>query len=128
MSDKPTVIYNGDCPICSREIGIYRARIGAVGDLRFVDLNDVDLAALGLTRDDAARRLHVVEDGRLLSGVDAFLALWRATPGFGWLARVVGLPGVRQAAGAVYDGVLAPALFAMHRRREARRGGGHDAT
>jgi predicted DCC family thiol-disulfide oxidoreductase YuxK len=121
MTDKPTVIYNGDCPICSREIGVYRARIGPAGDLRFVDLNDADLAALGLTRDDAARRLHVVEDGRLVSGVDAFVALWTATPGFRWLGRIVGLPGIRQAAGSLYEGLLAPALFAMHRRREGRR-------
>lgn len=121
MTDKPTVIYNGACPICAREIGVYRARSGPDGSLRFLDLNDTDLAALGLDRETAARRLHVVEDGRLLSGVDAFLWLWKATPGFGWLARIVGLPGLRQAAGAVYEGLLAPALYAMHRRREARR-------
>jgi predicted DCC family thiol-disulfide oxidoreductase YuxK len=122
MKDSTTVIYNGDCPICSREIGVYRARTAADGTLLFLDLNDADLAVWGLTREDAARRLHVVEDGRILSGVDAFLALWRATPGFGWLARLVGLPGVRQVARVVYDGALAPALYAMHRRRERRAG------
>jgi predicted DCC family thiol-disulfide oxidoreductase YuxK len=121
MSDRPLVIYNGDCPVCAREIGVYRSRIGPDGRLRFVDLNDADLAVFGLDRETAARRLHVVEDGRLLSGVDAFLALWRATPGFGWLGRIVGLPGLRQGAGAAYEGILAPALYAMHRRREARR-------
>lgn len=117
----PTVIYNGDCPICAREIGVYRARVGAGGALRFVDLHDADLAALGLTPDDAARRLHLVEDGRLLSGVDAFLALWRGTPGFGWMARIVAAPVVRPIAGATYEWLLAPALYAMHRRRQARR-------
>jgi predicted DCC family thiol-disulfide oxidoreductase YuxK len=126
MSKTSTVIYNGDCPVCSREIGVYRARVGADGAIGFVDLNDADLAVFGLSREAAARRLHVVENGRLLSGVDAFLALWRATPGFGWLARIVGLPGVRQAAGALYEGVLAPMLHAMHRRRQARRGGPSD--
>ena len=124
MSEGSTVIYNGDCPVCAREIGVYRSRVGPDGRLRFVDLNDTDLAALGLDRDAAARRLHVVEDGRLLSGVDAFLALWRATPGFGWLARIVGLPGLRHGAGVAYERLLAPALYAMHRRREARRRGG----
>ncbi len=110
-----TVIYNGACPVCSREIAVYRAR--AEGPVRFVDLNAGDMAAFGLTPDAAARRLHVVEDGRLLAGVDAFLALWRVTPGFRWLAAVVGLPGVRQGAGAVYERVLAPLLYRRHLKR-----------
>jgi predicted DCC family thiol-disulfide oxidoreductase YuxK len=114
-----TVIYNGACPVCSREIGVYRAR--AVGPVDFVDLNETDHARLGLTPDAAARRLHVVEDGRLLVGVEAFRALWRATPGFRWLAAVTGWPGVRQAAGAVYDRVVAPALYRRHVRRMRRR-------
>jgi len=114
-----TVIYNGACPVCSREIGVYRAR--AEGPVRFVDLNDTDLAVFGLTRDEAARRLHVVEEGRLLAGVDAFRALWRATPGFRWLAALVGLPVVRQVAGAVYDRALAPMLYRRHLKRMRER-------
>jgi predicted DCC family thiol-disulfide oxidoreductase YuxK len=114
-----TVIYNGECPVCSREIGVYRAR--AEGPVRFVDLNACDLDRFGLTPDDAARRLHVVEDGKLLAGVAAFVALWRATPGFRWLAAVVGLPGVRQVAGVVYERILAPALYRQHLRRVRAR-------
>jgi hypothetical protein len=49
--------------------------------------------------------------------VDAFLALWRVTPGFRWLAAIVGLPGVRQGAGAVYERVLAPLLYRRHLKR-----------
>lgn len=112
-----TVIYNGACPVCSREIGMYRAR--AEGSVAFVDLNDADLCRFGLTPDAAARRLHVVENGRLLSGVDAFRALWRATPGFRWLAGLVALPGIRWVAAAVYDRALAPALYRRHLRRMA---------
>ena len=110
-----TVIYNGACPVCSREIGVYRGR--TEGQVAFVDLNDTDLTLYGLTPDEAARRLHVVEDGRLLSGVDAFRALWRTTPGFRWLAMVAGLPVVRQVAGMVYERLLAPMLYRRHLRR-----------
>ena len=118
MKQECTVIYNGGCPICSREIDVYRSR--ASDDLGFEDLNDTDLERFGLTADAAARRLYAVRDGELLAGVDAFLVLWRSTPGFRGLARFVGLPGVRQAAGFVYEGVLAPLLYAMHKRRQAR--------
>lgn len=116
-----TVIYNGQCRICSREIGIYRARAEAEAvPVGFVDLTAGDLAAFGLTEDQAARRLHVVERGQLYAGVDGFLVLWRATPGFAWLARLVALPGIRQLAGFAYDWVLAPMLYRQHLRRQRR--------
>jgi len=115
------VLYNGECPICSREIAQYR-RAAADADLplRFDDLHAADLAAWGVTPDDARRRLHVLRDGRVVAGVPAFLALWQALPGWRWLARVVGLPGVRHVAALVYDHVLAPVLYAMDRRRRRR--------
>ena len=101
---------------------MYRGRVEAgEGALGFADLNGVDLADFGLSEDQAARRLYVVRDGELIAGVDAFLILWRQTPGFSWLARLVGLPGVRQLAHAIYEGVVAPVLFRLHKRRQARR-------
>jgi len=121
--DTPQVIYNGTCPICTREIAIYRAR-QEKSDLPmgFVDLAEADLASVGLDADSAARRLHIVHRGEVISGVDAFVMLWRGTPGFGWAARIAGLPGVRQLTAVVYDYVLAPTLYAMHRRRQRRAG------
>ena len=119
---KMQVIYNDDCPICAREVAGYRAYAEARAlPLRFDGIDAADLAALGLTPEDAARRLHVVQDGRLLSGVAAFVALWREMPRFRWLARLVSLPGVRQVAEVVYEGALGPALYALHRRRVRRR-------
>ena len=112
--EKPTVIYNAQCPICSREIAVYERRSET---LRFEDLHQADLDALGLTEEDAARRLHVVQDGKVISGVDAFTLLWRETPGFGWLGRFVSLPGIKQITALIYDHVLAPILYGMHRRR-----------
>ena len=121
MEQPTTVIYNESCPICSREIGIYRERAEAHDlPIGFTDLNASDLDALGLTPEMAARRLHVVENGQLVGGVDAFVVLWRALPGFGWLARLVSRPIIRPVAHLVYDHILAPLLYAMHRRRERR--------
>jgi predicted DCC family thiol-disulfide oxidoreductase YuxK len=116
------VIYNDTCPICSREVGQYRRAAAASGaPIRFEGLDAADLAAHGLDRDRAARRFHVVREGRLVSGVDAFIALWSELPRWRWLARLVALPGIRQFAGLFYDHAAAPALHALHRRREARR-------
>jgi len=112
------VIYNGACPICSREVAVYKKRAqGADAPLQFVDLNATDLEQYGLSADQAAQQLHVVENGTLLAGTDAFLVMWRRTPGFAWLARLVGLPGIRWVVDLVYRRVLAPRLYARHVKR-----------
>ncbi len=116
------VLYNADCPVCSFEINHYAAyaRRQAL-PLGFEDLNVDDLADWGLTRDQAARRLYVLKDGALHSGIPAFLILWQDMPRYRWLARLVGLPGIRHLAGFVYDRILAPLIYRWHLRRQFRR-------
>lgn len=116
-----TVIYNADCPICAREIAVYRREAdGAQLPIGFTALTDTDLARLGLSPDAAARRLHVVQNGTLHEGLDAFLILWRALPRWRWLARLLSLPVLRPLAGAAYNHLAAPLLYALHRRRQRR--------
>ncbi len=126
MSERPiSVIYNGECPICRREIEVYQRLARREGlDIDWQDLVETPeiLDAHALTADQAARRLHVVDtDGQLLSGVEAFARLWRELPGFGWLARLVRFPLIRPFAFAVYEGVLGPFLYWLHKRRQARK-------
>lgn len=86
-----TVYYDGGCPICAREIGMYRSCRGA--DLiAWVDADAVsgDAVAPGLSRDDALARFHVIDrSGRAFSGGAAFSALWRALPAFSMLGRIL---------------------------------------
>ncbi len=121
MSEETSVLYNGQCPVCSFEIGHYAAYARRSGlPIRFDDLNAADLDRWGLTEDDAARRLHVLHEGEILAGIPAFLVLWRRMPRYRWLARLVGLPGIRQLAGLAYDRALAPLIYRWHLRRKAR--------
>jgi len=116
------VVYNGDCPICSREIASYARYTQARGvPVTYTDLTQTDLAAHGLTPTQAAQRLHVIKDGVLISGLPAFVVLWAQMPRFAWLARFVSLPVVRPVATALYDWVLAPSLYAMHKRRQSKQ-------
>lgn len=101
---KPTVYYDGACPVCSREIRFYRGREGAEA-LAWVDAAACAAPDLGtgLARERALARMHVrLADGRLVSGAAAFAVLWRHTPGFRWLGRLIGLPGMRQTAEGAY--------------------------
>lgn len=121
MTQRTMVLYNDTCPICSREVAAYQRASRKHGlAIDYAGLTDGDLACFGLTRDEAAKRFHVLKDGQVVSGVPAFAVLWQELPGMGWLARLVRLPVVRTLVAALYDHVLAPALFAMHKRRERR--------
>lgn len=120
-----TIVYNGSCPVCRREILHYADQAPAAAGLAWLDAaaDPAAAAALGVSGDDAFRRLHAVgPDGRGLAGIAAFIVLWERLPKWRWLARLVRRPGVRSVAEVVYERVLAPLLFAWHRRREGRRG------
>ena len=115
------ILYNDQCPICRAEIAHYRKRAEATGAaLRFDDLNSVDLEAYALTPDQAKRRMHALTpEGRVISGIPAFAAIWSALPRMGWLARLVMLPGVRQVADLLYNRLAAPWLYNKQVKREA---------
>jgi predicted DCC family thiol-disulfide oxidoreductase YuxK len=89
-----TVLYDGACPLCRREIGLYR-RLRPNAPVCFADLSDcTQPLPPDSTREQLLARFHVRRsDGELLSGAQAFLALWATLPGWRWLARAGRLPG-----------------------------------
>ena len=89
-----TVLCDGACPLCRREIGVYRG-LKPNTPVCFADVSDAALPLPpGTTRDQLLARFHVrSREGQLLSGAEAFLALWAALPGWRWLALVGRLPG-----------------------------------
>jgi len=118
--DDTRILYNDTCPLCRFEIGHYRAAATRDGaPLRFDRLDEA--ASWGLTEDAAARRLHVLMDGHLLSGLEAFRAIWASLPRWRWLARVTGWPLVRPVVGFLYDRIAAPMLYRAHLRRRKRQ-------
>jgi predicted DCC family thiol-disulfide oxidoreductase YuxK len=80
-----TVWYDGECPLCLREIDLMR-RLDSRGAIEFIDVHGgrdcpLDPAVL-------LERFHAREGGQpLVSGAAAFAALWRAIP----LLRPLGL-------------------------------------
>jgi predicted DCC family thiol-disulfide oxidoreductase YuxK len=104
-----TVWYNTRCPVCDAGIRHQKKRlIEAVkaGRIEFRDINlDPDaLSRYGASLEDIRRRLHATDaEGRLLVGADVAVAVWRATPGEGWLASLFGNPVMLPVTRFVYD-------------------------
>ena len=102
-----TVLYDGSCPLCRREIGIYRG-LQPRANVSFTDVSDSRVTLPdGTSRGALLARFHVkIGDGRLLSGADAFLALWERMPGWRWLAFLGKVPGVSWAMERLYVSFL----------------------
>ncbi len=93
-SDKTTVFYDGACPLCRREIDLYKRLEGSDG-IDWQDLSSMDEHQLpsGLSLHTALKRFHVQSsDGLLLSGGMAFVHLWSRLPRLAFLGKVGRLP------------------------------------
>ena len=79
------VWFDGDCPLCRREIAAMR-RLDRRGAIVFTDVANGQ-GSCPLDRAELLARFHAREDGVILSGAAAFAAMWRAIP----LLRPLGL-------------------------------------
>ncbi len=82
------VWFDGDCPLCRREIAVMR-RLDRRGAIAFTDVASGQ-GSCPLDRAELLARFHAREDGAMLSGAAAFAAMWRAIPllrPFGLAAR-----------------------------------------
>lgn len=102
-----TVLYDGACPLCRREIALYRG-LPASQPLAFVDVSDAAVALpSGADRAQLLARFHVRRaDGTLADGARGFVALWAVLPGWRWLARLAALPGITPLMEAAYRAFL----------------------
>ena len=91
------VFYDGECPLCAREIALIRRLDRGRGRVDLVDLAEADFEAadFGLDQDTIEARIHGQwPDGRIVEGVDVFVALYDAV-GLGWLTAPANWPGFR---------------------------------
>src|SRR5258708_33202834 len=114
------VWYNTRCPVCDAGSDWQRNKLLAAvrtGHISFKDINEQPdaLASYGASLDDIRRRLHATdENGRLIVGADVAVAMWRVTPGQGWLAALFGNPVMLPVTQFAYDR-FADILFAWNK-------------
>ncbi len=93
------VFYDGDCPLCVREIGMLKRLDAARGHILFTDIAapGFDAAAIGIDHDTLMARIHGrLPDGTWVEGVEVFRRLYAAV---GWERAVAltRLPGISAA-------------------------------
>ncbi|MDX1670523.1 MAG: demethoxyubiquinone hydroxylase family protein [Limnobacter sp.] len=108
-----TVFFDGSCPLCRREIGLYRG-LQSSQPIDWVDVSSPDapevsprIQQTGKTSCDLMARFHVqTGQGELLNGAQAFVHIWQLLPGWRWLARLAAIPGMLWMMERMYNGFL----------------------
>ena len=117
---KTEIFYNGSCSICAPEIRMYKKiitneNVEGSNQLDFVDIS-VSVPD-EFSQEDMLKRLHAkLPNGDIVSGVPAFIALWKQVPGFKGLAFLINLPIIKSVAIFTYDKILAPTLYKRYVR------------
>lgn len=117
-----TLLYDGGCPLCVREVKLLerrdRLRHGERRQLAFVDIDRDDYdpeAFAGISYREAMGRIHAISSsGEVLRDVEVFRRAY-ALIGLGWLYAPSRWPLLRQLADAAYG------LWAGSRLRLTRR-------
>jgi predicted DCC family thiol-disulfide oxidoreductase YuxK len=106
------ILYDGDCPLCSREIAILR-RLDRKRRLSMVDIAapGFDPSRYNLDRPAVMGRIHAaLPDGWVVEGMEVFRRAYGAV-GLGWLLAPSRWPGLRRLFDAGYR------VFARNRLR-----------
>jgi predicted DCC family thiol-disulfide oxidoreductase YuxK len=107
------VLYDGECPLCAREVRLLRRLDDGRGRIDLEDLAapGFDPGRYGLTREEVEARIHgVLPDGRVVEGVEVFARAYRAV-GWRWVDTLARWPGLRWILDRLY------VVFARNRLR-----------
>ena len=83
------VFFNNSCNICKLEIDHYKKNSDQ--NLEWVDITN-NQQALDLTsksKEELLRRLHVIDNGKVIGGAKAFIIIWSKIPKYNFLAKIL---------------------------------------
>lgn len=100
------VLFDGECPLCVKEVDFLKSRDAGSGKIDFVDIASPEYSPdmnAGLSFEQAMGEIHaILPDGSVVTKVEVFRRLYEMV-GLGWVYAITKLPGVGPAADAVYD-------------------------
>ena len=110
------VLFNDSCKICSKEISHYKSLKPA--EIKWIDINDIEMSEeiSGKNHRELLRRLHVIEDNKIYSGVKAFIKMWDKIPKYKWVSRLIATPGMYHISVILYE-IVAFFLFLKNKHQ-----------
>ena len=91
---KLTILFDGGCPLCLREINFLKSK-NKEGDLKFIDINSANLSyelEYGITYKQAMERIHAFRiDGSLINDIEVFQEAYNLI-GLGFIYAPTKLP------------------------------------
>jgi len=107
---KIKVFFNNSCNICKLEIDHYKKNSDK--ELEWIDItnNQKALSLTSKTREELLRRLHVIEDGKVIGGAKAFIIIWSRIPKYKILSKIFSIKPLFLIFNFVYE-IVAYFLF-----------------
>lgn len=113
MDGAATFFYDGQCPVCVREVSHWRGLLAKCGSgtavtVVFEDISGGELGLLahefGVTLEEAMSRAHAIDgSGQLRTGIAAFTTVWDFLPYWRWVAMLMRVPLALPAAEIAYS-------------------------
>ena len=82
------VFFNNSCNICRTEINHYKKY--SDDNIRWIDVTD-NKEAQNITSKsyrELLRRMHVIQDGKVIDGAESFLIIWKNIPKYNFLYKI----------------------------------------
>ena len=110
------VYFNNSCKICKTEIDLYKKE--QIKEIDWVDITSNKLAEIETSRTNKQllRRLHVVENEKVIEGAEAFLVLWKKMPKYKFLYNFFKLPIIFNIFSFFYE-IIAFFLYLKNRKQ-----------
>jgi len=85
---KNKVFFNNSCNICRAEINHYKKHSNQ--NIEWVDItgNKEAQQITSKSYKQLLRRMHVIQDGKLIEGAEVFLIIWKNIPKYNFLYKV----------------------------------------
>ena len=108
ISTRPIVLYDGGCPLCSREINHYQ-RLDKRQAIQWCDITSDEqahiLGSLNIQWQEAMKHMHVIDrQGNIVKGAYAFKEMWLNLPYYRWPAQFLRLPLITPILNVLYNG------------------------
>ena len=82
------VFFNNSCNICKAEINHYKKHCN--DKIEWIDVtNNIEAQKItSKSYKELLRRMHIIEDGKIIDGAESFLIIWKNVPKYNFLYKI----------------------------------------